>query len=618
MLFLGTIALAPLLSSSVIVVGASRLSDERPKGLGQFAVTHSTRQLHSLIHPTLREKLSDTALDYTEVISGVYLSESTSEGLLRSLNLHRGFTTSPNSNLQPSSRHNQVDASWALHRMTGVERISNLEPNPEGRDFEYVYDYDWLGHEAIAWIVDSGVDCSNRDFFYRAKCREKSAHNALRLPYDVNGHGTAVASAFGANRYGIARRSVIRPVRMYNARMEADILDFIKISQQLRKSINRATQSRPSISHLVLFPSSASRNDALDLSFLYLDRAGIMCVTTASNQPVDACTLSPANLDFVVTVGATNVDDHLLEGTGYGRCVDILAPGDRVRVSGWHAPDPVQDRHPRPPAIYSGSSIASAFVAGYIATWLQPIKHLSLIPHPHRQASVATLVKTYLAVSSTTLKNQLIPIDPSTHQPQPPSTLNRFIIPLTRPQYSEGQSFGPKIDPMALRGQYTTTLTPHQSTASDPNPDFAGSSTGTTRAYSTMDMHMTYSIWVEGVMEQTTRSFVHVSERQPFAANADGEDGEEEGYRMTGARTLAMQSCEDLANFQRDVDRHLCALVTQALHQPPSPSPPSYLHLRPRPPHTFQQYHHFVPTSRAMHKKPRIHHQSPSPEPSIV
>ena len=62
-----------------------------------------------------------------------------------------------------------------------------------------------------------------------------------------------------------------------------------------------------------------------------------LCFVCAGNEDVDACKISPANLDVVITVGASEVDnkfnpgqqehDTLYTWSNTGTCVDLFAPG---------------------------------------------------------------------------------------------------------------------------------------------------------------------------------------------------------------------------------------------------------------------------------------------------
>ena len=50
-------------------------------------------------------------------------------------------------------------------------------------------------------------------------------------------------------------------------------------------------------------------------------------VVAAGNEGKDACSYSPGRQSWLITVGATDVDDVMGRYSNYGPCVDILAPG---------------------------------------------------------------------------------------------------------------------------------------------------------------------------------------------------------------------------------------------------------------------------------------------------
>jgi hypothetical protein len=57
-------------------------------------------------------------------------------------------------------------------------------------------------------------------------------------------------------------------------------------------------------------------------------------VVAAGNERKDACTVSPASSPKAVTVGAIDwTGNKMADFSNYGRCVDILAPGDYINTT---------------------------------------------------------------------------------------------------------------------------------------------------------------------------------------------------------------------------------------------------------------------------------------------
>ena len=59
---------------------------------------------------------------------------------------------------------------------------------------------------------------------------------------------------------------------------------------------------------------------------------GIHVVAAAGNEGALADTRSPARMEKIITVGASDVTDKLWEKSNYGKPVDIIAPG--VQIAG--------------------------------------------------------------------------------------------------------------------------------------------------------------------------------------------------------------------------------------------------------------------------------------------
>jgi subtilisin family serine protease len=230
-------------------------------------------------------------------------------------------------------------------------------------DWEYSYRY--TGRNVDAYVLDTGIFKTHEDFQGRASCG-KSFYNDDCT--DIQGHGTHVAGTIGGALYGIAKKAKLISVKVLDDQGSGA---YATIIAGIDWVINRKKQlpKRPMIINMSLGgPKSQHVNKAVTSAF----NAGIVTVVAAGNEGTDSCIKSPASAGHAITVGATSIDDTMSDFSNYGKCVDVLAPGDNIEstYSYWGLFGTT--------AILSGTSMAAPHVAGVAALYLH--KHPRLRP----------------------------------------------------------------------------------------------------------------------------------------------------------------------------------------------------------------------------------------------
>ncbi|RXW15616.1 hypothetical protein EST38_g10232 [Candolleomyces aberdarensis] len=116
------------------------------------------------------------------------------------------------------------------------------------------------------------------------------------------------------------------------------------------------SSGRPSIVSMSL---GGAANVPIDSAATALVSAGIHVTVAAGNSNVNAQNTSPARVQSVITVGASNIADAKANFSNYGPVVDVFAPGQNI-ISAWKDSDTATNS-------ISGTSMATPHVAGLIA-----------------------------------------------------------------------------------------------------------------------------------------------------------------------------------------------------------------------------------------------------------
>ena len=175
---------------------------------------------------------------------------------------------------------------------------------------------------------------------------------------DCYGHGTHVASNAAGETYGAAKKATIYSIRVLDCENRGPWSTTLSGLDYVMRII--PARGRPAVVSMSLSGSfTQSVNDAVQALY----RSGVPVVVSAGNGASDACRETPASAPDVITVAGSANGDGLYFATNYGSCVDIFAPGDRVRGADHRCNDCSQ--------FLSGTSFSAPIVSGAIAILLQ-------------------------------------------------------------------------------------------------------------------------------------------------------------------------------------------------------------------------------------------------------
>ncbi|WP_394828145.1 S8 family peptidase [Pendulispora albinea] len=259
----------------------------------------------------------------------------------------------------------------------GLDRIDQRDL-PVSNSYTYP---DSAGEGVTAYLLDTGVKRSHPDFENRVSAGYDFVDNDAD-PNDCHGHGTHTAGTVLSKTYGVAKKAKGVALRVLGC-------DGRGTSEQSLKAFDWVVRNRklPAVLNYSIVFASGDR--AIDEGAKKVSAAGVVFFTAAGNDNRDACSsYSPARVSELVTVGATNKKDgralpsdwNGVNGSNYGRCLDLFGPGTGVVSTGLSGTT----------ATMNGTSMATPHVAGVAALYLAG--HPSATPQQVRDALVTGAV----------------------------------------------------------------------------------------------------------------------------------------------------------------------------------------------------------------------------------
>ncbi|WP_234331970.1 S8 family peptidase [Streptomyces sp. NRRL S-87] len=193
------------------------------------------------------------------------------------------------------------------------------------------------GRGVHVYVIDTGMDIAHEEFGGRARLgADFVGPKDSRDCFDEGGlgHGTFVAGIIAGAKYGVAPKAEL--VRVQGILCESEgggspAAAEAAVVKSVRWVIAHA--KKPAVVNMSL--NFGRRSAAVEAAVKKMVDAGIPTVVSAGNFHDDACKHSPAGVPGTIVVAAATPKDRPWSdngsyGSGYGRCVDLYAPGQKV------------------------------------------------------------------------------------------------------------------------------------------------------------------------------------------------------------------------------------------------------------------------------------------------
>ncbi|EAL89613.1 Basic amino-acid permease [Aspergillus fumigatus] len=259
--------------------------------------------------------------------------------------------------------HVEEDQIWYLDALTtqkgapwGLGSISH-----KGQaSTDYIYDTS-AGAGTYAYVVDSGINVNHVEFESRASL----AYNAAGGSHvDSIGHGTHVAGTIGGKTYGVAKKTNLLSVKVFQGESSSTSIILDGFNWAVNDIVSKGRTKKAAINMSLGGGYSYAFNNAVENAF----DEGVLSVVAAGNENSDASNTSPASAPNALTVAAINKSNARASFSNYGSVVDIFAPGQDI-LSAWIGSTTATNT-------ISGTSMATPHIVG-LSVYLMGLENLS-------------------------------------------------------------------------------------------------------------------------------------------------------------------------------------------------------------------------------------------------
>ena len=239
-----------------------------------------------------------------------------------------------------------------LYNSWGPDRIDQVAWPLDG-----VYSHDLNGSGVNLYILGKGIRGSHEEFGNRV---ENGYHfpGAPHPNLDPDGSKTTKVTSIAAGEYyGVANGASI-----YSCRLDIEDGDPVHASRTVAM-MDGIVDQYLNLPMVFLYTYTHTPNDALDEAVRNAVAHGVVVVTSAGNDSIDASNTSPNRVNEAIVVGNVSLHDIKRSSSNFGDTVDVYAPGTYLVCA--------DIRHDEDWTIATGTSYSAPVVAGIAAQYLQ-------------------------------------------------------------------------------------------------------------------------------------------------------------------------------------------------------------------------------------------------------
>jgi len=231
------------------------------------------------------------------------------------------------------------------------------------------------------YVIDTGIDIEHSEFEGRATWL---ANFADKDDSDCQSHGTHCAGLIGSRHFGACKDANLFAIKVLDCRGYGSFTSILQGLQEVYKhhseqlqNLRKGDKLRSVVSMSLGGGYSFVINKAVEKLLSYGD---IYIIVAAGNEDNDACEVSPASANGVITIMASDKNDNRAYFSNYGKCADVYSPGVDIisTIPG--------NKH----AKYSGTSMATPIYAGVVNHYLNRFPDLTVDELKEKIAKDAT------------------------------------------------------------------------------------------------------------------------------------------------------------------------------------------------------------------------------------